>query len=76
MAGKLKESMTITDHRQQLVCILPTGFYFDDERWEAIWERYEAKGETLIHEICVSCFPTKRHCNSRVSGRTAVEHRK
>ena len=59
MAGKLKESMTITDHRQQLVCILPTGFYFDDERWEAIWERYEAKGETLIHDDLRELFPNE-----------------
>lgn len=49
--------MTITDHRQQLVCILPVSFHFDDERWEAIWERYEAKGETLIHDDLRALFP-------------------
>ena len=57
MQGKLKEPMTITDHNQQLVCILPVGFYFDDERWEAIWARYEEKGETLIHDDLRELFP-------------------
>ena len=57
MAGKLKEPMTITDHRQQLVCILPVGFQFDDTRWEAIWERYEERGETLIHDDLQALFP-------------------
>jgi hypothetical protein len=32
MSGKLKESKVITDHRREPVCILPVGFYFDDER--------------------------------------------
>jgi hypothetical protein len=57
MQGKLKEPMTITDHNQQLVCILPVGFHFDDERWEAIWARYEEKGETLIHDDLRELFP-------------------
>ena len=57
MAGKLKEPMTITDHRQQLVCILPVGFHFDDTRWKAIWERYEEKGKTLIHDDLRALFP-------------------
>ena len=57
MAGKLKEPMTITDHRQQLVCILPVGFHFDDERWEAIWERFRETGETLTHADLRELFP-------------------
>lgn len=57
MKGKLKEPMSITDHNQQLVCILPVGFHFDDERWEAIWARYEEKGETLIHDDLRELFP-------------------
>ena len=47
MAGKLKEPRVITDHQREPVCILPTGFYFDDERWEKIWQRYAEKGEAL-----------------------------
>ena len=57
MAGKLKDPMTITDHRQQLVCILPVGFHFDDERWERIWERFEETGETLTHDDLRELFP-------------------
>ena len=57
MRGKLKEPMTITDHRQQLVCILPVGFHFDDERWDRIWERFEETGETLTHDELRELFP-------------------
>lgn len=67
MAGKLKEPMTITDHRQQLVCILPVGFHFEDARWE----RYEAKGETLIHDDLRELFPeepTLQHTRPGVEG--------
>jgi hypothetical protein len=49
--------MTITDHRQQRVCILPVGFHFDDQRWDRIWERYGEKGETLIHDDLRELFP-------------------
>ena len=69
MKGKLREPMSITDHRQQLVCILPVGFYFDDERWEAIWARYEEKGETLIHDDLRELFPdepTLQHARPEV----------
>ena len=57
MAGKLKEPRVITDHRQEPVCILPSGFYFDDARWTRIWERYEEKGESLTHEDLRTLFP-------------------
>lgn len=30
-----------------MVCLLPTGFYFSDERWEIIWQRYDEKGDSL-----------------------------
>jgi len=36
MADKLKEPPVITNHRRKPVCILQTGFYFDDERWDRI----------------------------------------
>ena len=57
MAGKLKEPRVITDHNREPVCILPTGFYFDDARWHRIWERYEEKGESLTHEDLRTLFP-------------------
>ena len=57
MTGKLKEPMTVTDHRQELVCILPVGFHLDDERWEQIWDRFGEKGEVLTHEDLRELFP-------------------
>jgi hypothetical protein len=57
MAGKLTEPRVITDHRREPVCILPAGFYFDDERWEMIWQRFEEKGEALSHDDLRELFP-------------------
>jgi hypothetical protein len=47
MAGKLSESKVITDLKQRVVCLLPVDFYFNDERCEMIWDRYEKKGDTV-----------------------------
>ncbi len=60
MAGKLTEPKVITDLNQKVVCLLPTGFYFDDERWETIWERYEAKGDTLSMADLLTLFPDEK----------------
>jgi hypothetical protein len=57
MAGKLKEPMVITDYRREPVCILPVGFYFDDERWEKIWQRFDEKGASLTREDLLKLFP-------------------
>jgi hypothetical protein len=57
MAGKLKEPMVITDYRREPVCILPIGFYFDDDRWEKIWQRFEEKGAPLTREDLLALFP-------------------
>ena len=57
MSGKLKEPRVITDHQREPVCILPTGFYFNDERWEMIWQRYEEKGACLTHDDLQALFP-------------------
>ena len=57
MAGKLKEPMVITDYRQEPVCILPVGFYFDDERWEKIWARFAAQGKPLTRADLLELFP-------------------
>ncbi len=57
MAGKLIEPKVITDLNQKVVCLLPTGFYFNDERWEMIWDRYEKKGDTLSMADLKDLFP-------------------
>ena len=56
-AGKLIEPKVITDFHQKVVCLLPTGFYFNDERWELIWQRYDEKGDTLSMADLKMLFP-------------------
>ena len=60
MAGKLTEPKIITDYNQRMVCILPPGFYFDDARWEEIWARYEAKGDTLTSLDLLQMYPDEQ----------------
>ena len=60
MAGKLIEPKVITDLNQKVVCLLPTGFYFNDERWEMIWDRYEKKGDTLSMADLKALFPDEQ----------------
>ncbi len=55
--GKLIEPKVITDINQRTVCLLPTGFYFNDERWEKIWQRYDEKGDTLSMADLKTLFP-------------------
>ncbi|MBI3187894.1 MAG: hypothetical protein HYZ31_08560 [Gammaproteobacteria bacterium] len=57
MAGKLIEPTIISDFNNHLVAMLPTGFYFDDARWEKIWQRYDQKGETLTMADLLELFP-------------------
>jgi hypothetical protein len=47
-AGNLVDPKVITDLKQRIVYLLPVGFYFNDKRWEMIWERYEKKGGYFI----------------------------
>ena len=56
-AGKLTEPKVITDLNQKVVCLLPIGFYFNDDRWEAIWQRYDEKGDTLSMADLKKMFP-------------------
>ncbi len=56
-AGRLIEPKVITDLNQKTVCLLPTGFYFNDERWEMIWDRYDKKGDTLSMADLKALFP-------------------
>jgi len=57
MSGKLKEPKVITDFNQRIVCLLPVGFYFNDERWEKIWQRFDEKGDTLSMADLKKLFP-------------------
>ena len=57
MAGKLIEPKVITDLNQKVVCLLPVGFYFSDERWEMIWQQYDKKGDTLSMADLKVLFP-------------------
>lgn len=57
MAGKLIEPKVITDFNNNPVCILPKGFYFDDERWDMIWAFFDKKGESLTMEDLYTLFP-------------------
>ena len=57
MGGKLIEPKVITDLNQRVVCLLPIGFYFDDERWEMIWQQYDKKGDTLSRADLKVLFP-------------------
>ena len=57
MAGKLSEPKIITDLDQKVVCLLPAGFYFSDERWDIIWEEYDKKGDTLGMADLKELFP-------------------
>lgn len=56
-AGKLTAPKVITDFNNNTVCLLPTGFYFNDERWDKIWQRYEEKGEVLGMMDLKELFP-------------------
>ena len=57
MAGKLIEPKVITDFNNKPVCIRPTGFYFDDQRWEMLWQRVDEKGESLTMDDLRDMFP-------------------
>ena len=59
-AGKLVEPKVITDLNQKVVCLLPVGFYFNDERWEIIWDQYDKKGDTLTMADLKELFPDEK----------------
>jgi hypothetical protein len=56
-AAKLKDPKVITDFNQPILCLLPVGFYFDDGRWDTIWQRYDEKGDTLSMADLNKLFP-------------------
>ena len=57
MGGKLTEPKVITDFNNLPVAILPIGFYFDDQRWEAIWNEFDRKGSSLTMDDLKRMFP-------------------
>ena len=57
MAGKLIEPKVIIDLNNKPVAMLPIGFYFDDDRWDAIWAEFDRKGESLTMEDLKRMFP-------------------
>ena len=70
MAGKLIEPKVITDFNNQPVCILPKGFYFDDDRWEKIWAFFDKKGESLTMDDLFSLFPEDETLKPKKLART------
>lgn len=79
MSGKLIEPKVITDFNNKPVALLPVGFYFDDERWEAIWAEYDIKGESLTMEDLQRLFPDdeslSRQSVTRVGSQLGKEFR-
>ncbi|MDQ1363630.1 MAG: hypothetical protein QG652_1492 [Pseudomonadota bacterium] len=57
MSGKLTEPKIISDFNNNLIAMLPIGFYLDDERWDKIWQRYDEKGASLTMEDLRNLFP-------------------
>ncbi len=73
MGGRLKEPKVITDYNNNPVVILPEGFYFDDMRWEAIWEEYDIKGESLTLDDLKRMFPDDESLHSKKVIRTGSQ---
>jgi len=57
MAGRLIEPKVITDFNQELVCVLPKDFWFDDVRWQRIWAAFDEKGAALSMADLREIFP-------------------
>jgi agmatine/peptidylarginine deiminase len=76
-AGKLNAPKVITDLNQKVVCLLPTGFYFDDSRWEIIWDHYDKKGDTLTMADLKELFPDEETVqNPAVNDGETFNHKK
>jgi hypothetical protein len=55
--AKLVDPKVITDINQELVCILPIGFDFDDAAWNIIWQEYDRQEKSLNMEDLKFLFP-------------------
>ncbi len=70
MAGKLIEPKVITDFNNQPVAILPKGFYFSDEAWDKIWQRFDEKGASLTMDDLIDMFPNDSSLQNKPLVRT------
>ena len=76
-AGKLVEPKVITDLNQKVVCLLPSGFYFNDDRWQMIWDQYDKKGDTLTMADLKKLFPDEETVqNPAVNTGETFNHKK
>ena len=73
MAGKLIEPKVIIDFNNNPVAILPIGFYFDDNVWDAIWAEYDIKGQSLTMEDLKRMFPEDESLNALTVKRTGSQ---
>ena len=64
-AGKLKEPKVITDSNQRIACVLPVGLYFNDERREKIWRRFDEQGDVHSMADLKNLFPDEPTVQSR-----------
>lgn len=73
MAGKLIEPKVIIDFNNKPVAMLPIGFYFDDDRWDAIWSEYDLKGSSLTMDDLKRMFPDDESLKARTVKRTGSQ---
>lgn len=73
MAGKLIESKVITDFNNNPVAMLPIGFYFDDDRWDAIWAEFDRKGSSLTLDDLRRMFPDDESLHAVTVKRTGSQ---
>ena len=73
MAGKLIEPKVITDFNNMPVAMLPVGFYFDDDRWEAIWAEFDKKGSSLTMDDLKRMFPDDESLHATSVKRTGSQ---
>ena len=57
MAGKLIEPKVIIDFNNNPVAILPIGFYFNDDAWDAIRAEFDLKDQSLTMHDLKRMFP-------------------
>jgi len=73
VAGKLNEPKVITDFNNNPVAMLPIGFYFDDDRWDAIWAEFDKKGSSLTMEDLQRMFPNDESLHAKTVVRTGSQ---
>lgn len=53
--------------------MLPVGFYFDDSRWETIWDEYDKKGSSLTMDDLKRLFPDDKSLTAKTVTRTGSQ---